>query len=243
MFRRSFIQNTILGTLGASILKPVIESSILAGSTVEGNKFFMSESGIYGKDSTFILGFLKVSNPEIYENDLLMLRETTGYRTNLTYRSNDRHKIEFAKAAIDLIVSSNDFKFFVKYSDISNEVGDIGFKLSAINQYKIDLVNELNIRMGETPQAIVSKYQSLNGPSETFRSRFKAETGVDHNMEITRDSNLLQLSSYLTSTVAAIINDKINHPIKLEVTEYFKTRTGVTNFDNTFSQGNINFYK
>lgn len=243
MYRRSFLQKSILGTIGASILKPVLGDSIFSSYSAEEAKFFMSESGIYGKDSTFLIGLLKVVNPEQYETDMLSLRDTFNYRSNLTYRSNDRYKREFAKAAIDLLVNNNDFTYYVKYSDISHEVMNNGFKLGVINQYKIELVNDLNNRIGETPRAIISKYQSLNGPSETFRSQFKAETGVEHNMEITRASNLLQLSSYLTSTIAAIINEKVTHPVKVEVTDHFKTRIGVTSFDNSFSQGNIHFYK
>ncbi|MFT6335937.1 MAG: hypothetical protein ACI86M_002692 [Saprospiraceae bacterium] len=203
----------------------------------------MTESGIYGREATFVLGFLKVDNAEVHEGAILNLRNQSGYRSKLTYRSNDNYKREFTKSLLDLFSSSSDFKLYVKYSDITGQIGNVDSKLSSINEYKIDLVNELTDRIGTNPEAIITKYQSLNGPSESFRSSFKDRTGINHGMAVTRDSILLQLSSYLTSTVAAMVNDKINHPVKSELTEHFKLKADVNNFDSSFNKGNIYYYK
>lgn len=99
-------------------------------------------------------------------------------------------------------------------------------------------------RLGQNPPSSIStKYQSLNGPSESFRSKFQDLTQLQHNMVVTRDSNLLQMASFLTSNIAALINNAISHPIKIELSDYFKNVTGVQTFENEFSLNNIHFYK
>lgn len=244
MVRRSFLQNSIIGTIGASLFKSSF-SGLSNNSTMSNDsKCYMSESGIYGKDSTFVMGFLVVDNWQQNEDLLINNRSDFGYRNVLTYRSNDRYKVDYAKSMVDLFSQSNDFQLYIKYSDISSIVDQIENKLTVINDYKIDLVNDLVGRIGQSaPSSVITKYQSLNGPSESFRNKFKDMTLIDHQMMVTRDSNLLQLSSFLTSTVAAIINDKINHPIKFELSEYFKNNIGIQNFDHDFSINNIHFYK
>jgi len=244
MERRSFLQNTILGTLGASFFKTSLGSFNITNSSLTGAKCFMSESGIYGDDDTFVMGFLIVNNWEQNETLLENKRNDLGFRSVLTYRSNNRYKIDYTKSLIDIFSNSQDFTLYLHYSDISGNVDQIENKLSVINDYKIDLVNNLVSRMGQNaPLSVITKYQSLNGPSESFRSKFQDLTQMEHKMMVTRESNLLQFSSYLTSTAAAIINDKVNHPVKLELTNYFKNNLDVQSFDNEFSKNNIHFYK
>lgn len=243
MKRRSFINNSVLGTIGASIIGTnfrSIENSISNGTT----KYFMSESGIYGKENNFLLGILQVDRADINEAELINLRSTTNFKNVFTYRSNDRYKIPFVKTTIDLFSSSIDYKLHIIHSDISGEVDNIENKLSVINEYKIDVVNRLIENFGNAvPSTVYTKYQSLNGPSESFRVKFNDRTNVAHETIITRESNLLQLSSYLTSSVAAIINDKIHHPVKSELTTYLMNSIGGLTFDNSFTTDKIHFLK
>lgn len=62
MVRRSFLQNTIIGTIGATLFKSHFDGLASNSLSTLNTQSFMVESGVYGKDSSFVLGFLIVDN-------------------------------------------------------------------------------------------------------------------------------------------------------------------------------------
>ncbi len=244
MFRRSFLQKSIFG-IGAAALSTgrVMDRKMLSGLAT-GRTGFMAECGVLGKDENYLLGFLMVDNPQMHEDGLAALRVQHGYRSKLTYRSNDFYKVEYAKAAIDYFMNTSDMVLVLSREVLPDHPSGGNYSLKQINTFKIDFTNSILGRYGSanTPDNVVSKYHSLNGPSIGFVSEFENETNIDYQARVTHDSDLLQLSSFLCGSITAIINEKVTHPVKVGLIDYLSVKVGISDFGVDQNTSKIKFY-
>lgn len=244
MFRRSFLQKSLVG-LGAATFagKKIIRSEIVS-DFVSSKSAFMAECGVLGKDENYLIGFLMVINPQIHEDALTALREQLGYQSKLTYKSNDSYKLEFAKAAIDYFYNTSDLQLVLSREVLPANSSSNNYSLKQINSFKIEFTNAILTRYGisNTPDQVLSKYHSLNGPSIGFISEFENETNIPYQARVTHESNLLQLSSFLCGTITSIINKKVAQPIKIELNDYLIDKIGLSDFSIDQDTNKIKFY-
>jgi len=244
MYRRSFIQKSILG-LGAATLSTSLANKSNGTSINAMNKVaFMSECGVLGKDANYLLGFMMVDNPQIHEDALVQLRSQTGYRSTLNYRSNDIYKIDFAKAAIDYFWNSSDITLVLSRESLPAPQGAHNYTLKEKNTFKVDFTNSILTRFGaiNSPDAVVSKYHSLNGPSRGFISEFETGTNLAYAAEVTHNSNLVQLSSFICGSITASLNKQVTHPVKIELIDYLTNKIGITDFTIDHDTNKIKYY-
>ena len=68
---------------------------------------------------------------------------------------------------------------------------------------------------------------------------FSSRTGTSFESKVTHESNLLQLSSFLVSTIMADINGNVKQPVKVEMIDYLKQRLNVNTFDQNITTNKI----
>ncbi|MEM9549108.1 MAG: hypothetical protein AAGA77_24185 [Bacteroidota bacterium] len=244
MYRRSFLQKSILGVGAAALSSGSIVGKKILSESVSGRTAYMAECGVLGKDDTFILGFLMVDSPQTHEDQLISLRNQLSYNSKLTYRSNDTYKVDFAKAAIDYFVSSNDMVLVLSREVLPENSGPNNYTKKELNTFKIDFTNSILTRYGgnNSLDGVVSKFHSLNGPSNGFISEFQTGTTIPYESRVTFSSNLLQLSSFLCSSITSIINKKVTQPIKIELNEYLADKLGISDFSIDQETNKVKFY-
>ncbi len=244
MYRRSFLQKSLLGVGAAALSTGTGVSEKLLSNVSTGRTAYMAECGVLGKDENFLLGFLMVDNPQVHEDYLIALRNQLSYNSRLTYRSNDVYKVEYAKAAIDYFVNTNDLILVLSREVLPENSGPNDFTKKELNTFKIDFTNSILARYGagNSPDAVVSKFHSLNGPSNGFISEFQTGTTIPYEARVTFSSNLLQLASFLCGSITSIINKKVTQPVKIELNNYLADKLGISDFSIDQETNKVKFY-
>lgn len=238
MKRRNFLNAGLLtaGVIAVPSFLTASTTKLIPTSNEKANIsnktiFFASESGIFGKDDIYVLGILYVPlGAKNYEAALLQLREKHNFRSKLSYRSNNKFKISYAKACIDFFLE-NKLRFVAKivtkqeYLETFRGNYSNGKKRRVkITAYQ-ELLQKLDYSKGKLslfkPDLWV-KSQSTFGPSRGFESKFNKEVELSYKAVDSNKSNLLQLTDLLTGCVRGDLSSDIQNKGKIELIRYLK---------------------
>ncbi len=190
----------------------------------------------------FFIGILNVENYPVHEEQLNTLRQSLKYRTRLKYKSNDKYKVEFAKTVIEYFVNNQDLSLVIKKVPYPNTGQLNNPSFASLSYQKINFYKELLDDMLSTnkiPSKIITKYQSINGPSGIFNSKFQSETNKVFEAKVTYNSNLLQMASFLCSSIASDVRKVARVSKKVEVTNYLKSLLNIDSFNTNMDNGKI----
>ncbi|HFA50936.1 MAG TPA: hypothetical protein ENJ95_18150 [Bacteroidetes bacterium] len=182
---------------------------------------------MYGEDKVFVLGFLIVESPvEKHEKDLAQIRSTYNYRTQLTYRSSDRFKVPFAKAALEYFMKTDGLVFVSQIISTKK-----GHKTPSSYQQQKDKIEAYKNLFGDSDNAktigeVLVKNQTPFGPSSSYQAAFKASTNAKLVAMNPVQSNLLQLADLLTGCVRGDKVKEVKNPSKLAVIQQLKSGLG-----------------
>ncbi|MEZ4908633.1 MAG: hypothetical protein R2771_13565 [Saprospiraceae bacterium] len=246
MLRKDFLRSSILGIAGAMIPKNTSKAS----STVNLKRNlmpdalpvgFIAESGIYGKDETSFIGILIAKNHEVHENNIRQLRSQLNFKSKLIYYTNDKYKAPFVQNILDYFMNNSDLSFIFKKVQFTQLDGPNNYSFSKLSYQKIDLYKELMTQLptDKIPDQLIVKYQSLNGPNSIFTDAFSDKTDKSISATITRDSNLLQLSSFLCGTMASYIINLTQSTVKRGSIAELKSKLGINDFNSNLNSEKI----
>lgn len=234
MLRKDFIYTSLLGIASSTFLKfgagatSKIENNqnLLSGETVTG---YLSESGFYGKEQVSFIGILTAINPAIHESNIKALRNQYKYRTKLTYHTNDKFKAIFSQKVFEYFVTTSDLSFIFKKVNFAQKPGPNHYSFAQLSYQKIAIYNELLREVPGTmiPTQLNIKYQSLNGPNSMFTDAFATQTTKPLNALITRDSDLLQLSSFLCGCIASDFRSITRSNLKNQIVRDLKSKLNI----------------
>jgi hypothetical protein len=244
MKRRDFIQGSLLATASSLIVAP----SAIATSTEDTNLSFLiegketnfaTESGIYGQDDLFVLGYLLVDTQQIetIEAQIKQYRENFKYKAKLTYRSNDENKQYIVNQLLTNFAKNPAMRFCAKVSKVETpgedqNVNETTISFGQKSLKKIAFYEELNNQAKiETPNFII-KSQSAFGPSVFFKDKFAESTkGIAMEAVNTMSSELIQLSGILTGCVRAEIAQTNKNKINLTIRQHLKEVLGLKSIE------------
>ncbi len=242
MLRKDFIYSTLLGFAGSTFIKFNANAkskmdkkqNLLSGSTVTG---FLSESGHYGKEQASYLGILIALNPEIHEANIKALRNQYKYRSKLIYHTNDKFKTLFSQKVFEYFANTSDLSFIFKKVNFAKQPGPNNFSFAQLSFQKIALFQGLiNEATGtRVPEQLIVKYQSLNGPNSIFTDAFANQTTKPLNAVVTRDSDLLQLSSFLCGCIASDFRNMTSSNMKKQIVRDLKSKLNVPTDSGSFN--------
>lgn len=251
MKRRGFIGGSLL-TGGALLVPSFLKAETKSASPLKEivstkDRFFCSESGMLGKDELYILGVMMVpNNTKSFEKVLKAQREIRKFYIELSYSSNNSHKMEFAKDCINFFMD-NDMRFVAKVvrkDDFRSAIrGNLSpnkkkkFKLSLYQSILSDLDSE-NIGMHLGKPNFVVKSQSLFGPTRNYNDWFKQELKLNYKAVHHSESNLLQLADVLTGCIRGDLSNDITNKNKLVMIDYLKKGLGVSDLSVGLSKEN-----
>lgn len=245
MNRRSFIEKTAIGAAGAIITPatlPVLKRGTVQSSApvISNNIVYAAESGNYGKKGLFILGFLMgEGDNNIYENQLVTLRNTYNYRSKLTYNSNDQHKFFFTRNVINYFISTGTLSFAALAIIFS---GDVLVSPQQFYQGKRDAYLHL-LSLAGIDNTLVSvvqvKSQSPFGPSQLYSNDFSTATnGITLQAVNTINSNLLQTAGLLTGCIRQDILGNVKpSSVKYKLTQHLKESLSVISLSPPVTSG------
>ena len=236
MKRIDFLYTSGLGIFGSMISKMNVFNSSYKNSNnlPETSRAYISESGIFGKDVNFFIGILNVDNWQIHENQLNVLRQSLNYRSRLKYNSNDRYKVAFARKVIEYFVNNQDITLVIKKVPFPNTGNINNPSFASLSYQKISYYKELLddlLSSNKIPSKVITKYQSINGPSGIFSSNFQSLTSKDFEAEVTYNSNLLQMSAFLCGSIASDIRKIAKTSKKVDVTNHLKNLLNIDSFN------------
>ncbi len=239
MKRRDFIQGSLLATASSLILVPSSTATTTIDSDLhlltEGKEtIFATESGLYGQDNLFVLGYLLVDALQIetIEAQIKQYRASLKYTAKLTYRSNDENKQEIVKQLITSFAKNPAMRFCAKVLKTETPAEDQNINETSISfgkksLKKIDFYKSLNEQISATNPKFIVKSQSAFGPSVFFKDKF-TESIKSTEMEAvnTMSSELIQFSGILTGCVRAAIAQNTKNKTKLLIVEHLQQTLG-----------------
>jgi len=238
MLRKNFIYNSALGLVASMF---VGKNTSTGGNATnnssaqlpESEVAYIAESGVFGKEDSFFIAIMLVKNAAVHEQQLVNLRATHNYRSRLLYRSNDKFKVNFAKGAIDYFANNSDFKLIFKKVPFPNTGSVNNDSLRALSVKKIDLIGNLinGLSLNRIPVKFIEKYQSPNGPSNGFKTEFSNVINSTLESKITRDSNILQLTSFICSSIASEFKNVVRVSKKINLNIYLKSSLNLSSFN------------
>lgn len=254
MKRRGFLGSSLLtggALLVPSFLKAETESTNLLKETSTEvsikDRFFCSESGMLGKDDIYVLGVMVVyNNTKTLEKTLKIQRTFRNFFAELSYSSNNSHKIDYMKDCIDFFMKNNirfaakvvkkeDFRLAIRGNLSPNKKKK--FKLSLYQS----LLSELDtVKTGTLlgKSNFVVKSQSLFGPTRNYSDWFKKELKLNYKAVHNSESNLLQLTDVLTGCIRGDMSSDITNQNKLAMIKYLKTELSMSNLSVGQGKGN-----
>jgi hypothetical protein len=250
MNRRNFLQTGFLATTSTLVANNLLHPSGNISNNFEINNnsiVYTAESGIYGKDTTFVLGFLIVEELQksLIENQFKDYRQENDFKAKLTYSSNNKHKLSLAKAMITNFVKSSSMRFCARiiHTDESNEQSSIQYtSFGKLAIEKVEVYKQL-YKVGNLSRAsLLMKSQSPYGPSAYFKDQLSVavDDKVSINAVNTMSSDLLQLAGLLTGSVRASFLKKTKDPVKDAINEHLLTLLNLKEITNN-SFGNQKF--
>ncbi len=251
MKRRDFLGNTFLASITAAIAAPFQSfggknNTSVAPTLGEAEQIvYACESGIYGKDGTYVLGLLVIEakQVELIEQQLLQYREEFKYKAKLTFSGNDANKEPIVKMMLNYFAKNEAMSFYatVIQSEKTEEGNPIladfqtSFGQKAVR--KIEFFQQIAEKTGIGAANYVMKSQSPYGPSVFFKEKFNENIkALDFSAVNTLSSNLLQLSGILTgcvrSDIADLSQDKVRISIKNHLKEILELKSLAVGTDN-----------
>lgn len=224
--RRSFLGAGFL-TVGTLLASPLNLKGTSNSFLVKNQKIFLTESGNFGEDSQFVIGCISSDNDSAnHEAAIQKYREENKYRNTLSYKSNDKFKVPFAKDIIKYFVETKELSFTACLVDFGKNP-----KMSPVEKQKFRFECYQNL-LAEKPfikgdQAIAKSFTPF-GPNGSFTQEFTEKIGIDYKAINAYDSNLLQLSSLLTGCLLSEVVKVCEHPIKNELVKYLATSLNVS---------------
>ena len=245
MNRRLFIEKTVIGTAGAMLAPaslPFLKGGTVPSpaSAVSNNIVYAAESGNYGKKGIFILGFLIVgADSSVYEDQLVVLRNTYNYRTRLTYNSNDQYKFYFTRNVINYFLSSAALSFAALAITFND---NIQVPPRQFYQGKRDAYVHLLSLAGldNTSASVVQvKSQSPFGPSQLYNNDFSTVTnGIALQAVNTLNNNLLQTAGLLTGCIRLDVLGNVKpSSVKYKLTQHLKESLSVASLAPPMASG------
>jgi hypothetical protein len=233
MNRRNFLQTGLLATASTLVANDIVGSPSNIVNTIDNNSntiVYAAESGMYGKDAMFVLGYLVVEELQksVIEDQFKYYRQQNDFNAKLTYRSNNKNKLSLAKAMINNFAKSQSMRFcarVINNSSIEDEsfIQSASFGKLAIE--KLEIYKQL-YKIGDLSGAtLLMKSQSPYGPSAYFKDQLSVavDDKVNTNAIYTMSSELLQLAGLLTGSVRASLLKTTKDPVKNEINEYLLT--------------------
>ena len=193
-----------------------------------GEKVFVAESGEYKRDNRFVIGMLRVQNPEVHEAAFQSFRTTLHYRTKLTWRSTDRYKKALTDLMTDYFVNQTDMRFEALIYDWDGLGASVSFGKKS--KEKIPFYTQLANDLTAAPSLVVVKSQSPYGPGTFFKAQFQQDTTYALNAVNTQSSNLLQFAGVLTGAVQAGLLNNTQNKIKKSIIGTLQQKLGITGF-------------
>ena len=121
--RRTFIGSGVL-TAGTLLTSPFNLKGEKFSNIISSPSIFASENGNLKSESLFVVGFVSTHGDIInHESMINDIRETHNYKSVLSYRSNDKFKLPFAKGVIDYFIETEDLFYLaclMKIEDNAN---------------------------------------------------------------------------------------------------------------------------
>ncbi len=211
---------------GALVTMPIAGEVVGNTFGVDGllkpSKVFLSESGVLRGEDLFIVGALEIDNAlATHERNLKKIRDQHSYRTRLTYRSNDRFKIPFAKDVIDYFLDTPSLHFSAyACAESGKGLAPQARQALRLNCYERALAGVS--KAGDEQRTIVTKSQSSFGPSLYFKDQIREGLGFQLEVTDARNSNLLQLVDLLTGCIRAdVCATASKNRFKLEINQHF----------------------
>lgn len=224
--RRFFIGASLVAT-GAVIANPVksiAKNNLLPIPVGSGDRVYISESGVFGKDPLFVIGVLTINGTsDKHEKNLDAIRKKHNYKTQLTYRSNDRFKEPFAKEVIDYFINEQELYFSVQVLHEPNTISNHDTK-NALIKKKLKIFK--GIAGSVSQDNIIVKYQLPFVPSTYFKKKFEIKTNKKLKSLYSESSNLLQLADLVTGCIRGDISGSAANLQKVSIIQHLKDKLG-----------------
>lgn len=233
--RRTFLGSSFLAA-SAVLTSPLgLNASNLPLNTTQS--IFASENGNIKNEPLFVVGFVSSNeNILIHEAAINTIRGIHNYKSTLSYSSNDKFKVSFAKDVINYFLEAQDlfFKACILKNDQSVNMSPNTLISKKLNCY--ELLFELGAFGKDS--VIVAKPLTPFGPSQSFINLFSETVGVKYETKDSFKSNLLQLSNLLSGCLLSEAKNSCKDPLKKEITSHLVNGLGLSSlsFETNYPQ-------
>lgn len=157
-----------------------------------------------------------------------------SYYSELTYFSNDLHKVHFAKSMTSYFATAQNIYFqaliIEKDTIWTNKPGFLTISHKEKDREKLKYYQQLATAMNLPESSrFIMKSPAPYGLSPAYKNLFREQVsnaGMDVVNPLT--NNVLQFASFLTGTVRSEILKKTISPIKLGLNEYLKQQLAIS---------------
>lgn len=222
--------------LSTPFLLSVLPFKNLSAKIVNGRKnhFFLDESNIFSNDDQFVIGLLHSTNFKKSAATIGFLRSINNYRTELTYRSTDRYKVQFSKDLIDFFLYEQTLKFSARVITGKIYSGREDYYSKKESSYHLHYKQIIGGSYVRNNSVIHLENRSLYKTNNKLKQFLNKRYNIPFRNIQHPKSDLSQLSDLLTGCIIGDTHSLTNSS-KIEILDYFKNKLGIKQFSELYN--------
>lgn len=200
----------------------------------EKNHLFLDESNLFSNDDIFGIGLLHSSDLQKTVNAISYLRSKNKYKSELTYRSTDKHKVQFSKDLIDFFFNEQTLKFSARVISGRIDSSRSDYSAKKESSYQLHYKQIIGDSFVDDNSVIHLENRSLyNADKKLAQFLIKSYNASLEYIQYPK-SDLSQLSDLFTG---CIIGDtrSLTNPSKVEILNYLKNKLEIKYFSELYN--------
>ena len=199
----------------------------------------LSRHGNFKDSEVLLWSVMRVGDKSKFLNDVEVILNNYKYKSEITYRSNDKFKFGPSRSLINLVASSSSVEFSMYYmKDATGAFSDLS---PSAYHSKLADVFQLFELFGEEANNLIAKSEGRYGPSDLMKDKISTAISgsiIPTNAKLDR---ILQVNNLISGLVYSFISEtKTGNKIKLDLREHFDEKYLISNKNNVnFTIGNI----
>jgi hypothetical protein len=198
------------------------------------NHFFLDESNLFSNDDIFVLGLLHSTNIKKSASTIRYLRSINNYRTELTYRSTDKYKVQFSKDLIDYFFYEQTLKFSARVITGKIYSGREDYYSKKESSYHLHYKQIIIDSFVQNNSVIHLENRSLYKTNNKLKQFLNKRYNVPFKNIQHPKSDLSQLSDLLTGCIIGDTHSLTNSS-KIEILEYLKNKLEIKHFSELYN--------
>ncbi len=220
-FNRRDVIKSGLGLLGGSLIPFEINLFSEVSNLINAeSSYSFVKHGQLGLTKDIVWCIMHASNKENLNNKILKLRSDLNYRTELKYSKNDKYKIDFGKAIIDLVYKGD----WLEFDLLKLELDQNSISLSDskdFNEKSLNIYKSFDLKLDKLI-ALECKEDYSFGATTDLNNLTVSLCKMDHKFVNVKENNLIQINDFISGIIYSNMNPtKTQSWVKVELNNYF----------------------